>query len=104
MELFKWFAETHGEQGLGKFFFEEERMRVNTSRQRAQPAEPRWIGNCQIVAGPAHMTGSKESPILAFTFFIANPPPQIVRMDEFERLFNRRPVDFAAIDPIPVSL
>ncbi len=89
---------------MESFSLKKKRMWIDAGRQMVKPVEPGGIGDRQIVAGAVYVTGSKKSPVLAFAVFFANPPPQIFRMNEFERLIGRSSFEFPRIDPISIAL
>jgi len=53
---------------------------------------------------PADVTGSENGAILAFACLVANPPPQVIWVNEIERPISGRPFELAGIDPVAVSL
>jgi hypothetical protein len=50
------------------------------------------------------MTDTKDGAILAFACLLANPPPEVIRMNKLQRFVRRGSFKLAAIDSVAIPL
>ena len=61
------------------------------------------IGDCQVVADAADVTGPEDGAVPSFAGIIANPPPEVIGMDQLEGLIHWGSDNFAAINSVGAS-
>jgi len=104
VEALKWFAETHSEQRPRQLSVEEESMRVDSGRQKIEPIEPARVGDGKVVANAAGLAGAEEGAILAFARVLANPPPEVLRMNKFKGFLHWGSFNLAPVDSVAAAL
>ena len=78
-------------------------VRIYADGQQIKVIEQGGIGDGQIVADAANMTGPEDSAVPSFPGIVANPPPEVFRVNQFEGLIHRGCGDFAAINSVGAS-
>ena len=64
-------------------------MRVDADGKQIELIEEGGIGNGEVVTDTACMTGPEDSAVPSFAGVIANPPPEVFRVNQFEGLIHR---------------
>jgi len=78
-------------------------VRVDADGQQIELIEQGGIGDGQVVSDAACMTGPEDGAVPPFAGIIANPPPEVFRVNQFKGLIHRGPGDLAAINSVGAS-
>ena len=104
MKVFEWLAQANREVGPARSVSEEERIWIDSGAKKVELLEPEGICNRQIVANSTRAPYPEESSTLSLPSFIANPPPKVIRLDEFEGTGGASRFELAKVNSVTTAL